>query len=63
MAKLTRRAALGGAAAVAVWRPVLAEDRPLRIVLGFPAGAGIDTITRLIAEKMRLSLNRPVVVD
>jgi len=63
LAKLTRRAALGGAAAVAVWRPVLAEDRPLRIVLGFPAGAGIDTITRLIAEKMRLSLNRPVVVE
>jgi tripartite-type tricarboxylate transporter receptor subunit TctC len=40
-----------------------AEDRPLRIVLGLPAGATADTVTRLISEKMRISLNRPVVVE
>src|SRR5260221_10077931 len=41
--------------------PVQAEDKPLHIVVGLPAGASIDTITRLIAEKMRVSLDRPLV--
>src|SRR3954470_21847344 len=43
--------------------PVHAQDKPLHIVLGFPPGAGVDTVTRLLAEKMRVSLNRPVVID
>jgi tripartite-type tricarboxylate transporter receptor subunit TctC len=41
----------------------MAEDVPLRIVLGFPPGASSDTVTRLIAEKMRVSLDRSVVVE
>jgi tripartite-type tricarboxylate transporter receptor subunit TctC len=59
--KLTRRTVLAGAAVA----PVIAraEGPPLRIVLGYPAGASSDTITRLIAEKMRVSLDRPVVVE
>jgi len=40
-----------------------AQDRPLRIVVGFPPGAGIDTIARLVADKMRASLGRPVIVE
>jgi tripartite-type tricarboxylate transporter receptor subunit TctC len=32
-------------------------------VLGYPAGASSDTITRLIADKMRVSLDRSVVVE
>jgi len=40
-----------------------ADDKPLHIILGFPAGASSDTVTRLLAEKMRVSLNRPVVVE
>jgi tripartite-type tricarboxylate transporter receptor subunit TctC len=40
-----------------------AEGPPLRIVLGYPAGASSDTITRLVAEKMRVSLDRPVIVE
>jgi len=35
----------------------------LRIVLGFPPGASSDTVTRLIADKMRVSLGRSVVVE
>jgi tripartite-type tricarboxylate transporter receptor subunit TctC len=58
---LTRRATLGSAAAFAI--EARAEGPPLRIVLGYPAGASSDTITRLIAEKMRVSLDRPVVVE
>jgi tripartite-type tricarboxylate transporter receptor subunit TctC len=40
-----------------------AADPPLRIVLGYPPGASSDTISRLMAEKMSLSLDRPVVVE
>jgi tripartite-type tricarboxylate transporter receptor subunit TctC len=58
---LTRRTVLVGAAAFAT--AARAEDRPLRIVLGYPAGASSDTITRLIADKMRVSLDRSVVVE
>jgi tripartite-type tricarboxylate transporter receptor subunit TctC len=59
---LTRRAVLASAVAIAAL-PAGAEDRPLRIVLGYPAGASADTISRLVADKMRTSLNRPVVVE
>ena len=61
MQKLTRRTVLAGAATFAT--TARAEDRPLRIVLGFPAGASSDTITRLIADKMRVTLDRPVVIE
>jgi tripartite-type tricarboxylate transporter receptor subunit TctC len=62
---LTRRAVLAGTAAFATASHTAAhaEDRPLRIVLGYPAGASSDTITRLIADKMRVSLDRSVVVE
>src|SRR5260370_2388505 len=61
MIRLSRRTVLAGTfVAAGVGR---ADDRPLRIVVGFPPGAGIDTIARLIADKMRVSLGRPVVVE
>jgi tripartite-type tricarboxylate transporter receptor subunit TctC len=63
---LTRRAVLAAATAFATAAPISssnAEDRPLRIVLGYPAGASSDTITRLIADKMHVSLDRSVVVE
>lgn len=40
-----------------------AEEPALRLVLGFPPGASSDTLTRLVADKMRVSLGRPVVVE
>jgi len=40
-----------------------AEDRPLRIVLGYPPGASSDTVTRLLADRMRVTLDRPIVVE
>ena len=61
MRKLTRRTVIAGSIALAT--PSRAEDRPLRLVLGYPAGASSDTITRLIADKMRVSLDRSVVVE
>ena len=61
MRKLTRRTVVAGSMTLAI--SARAEDRPLRIVLGYPAGASSDTITRLIADKMRVSLERSVVVE
>jgi tripartite-type tricarboxylate transporter receptor subunit TctC len=65
MGRLSRRALLGGAAVAAAGgaAPVQAQDIPLRILLGFPPGASSDTVTRLIADKMRVSLGRTVVVE
>jgi len=35
----------------------------LRLIVGFPPGASSDTLTRLVADKMRASLGRTVVVE
>ncbi|HTP84960.1 MAG TPA: tripartite tricarboxylate transporter substrate-binding protein [Alphaproteobacteria bacterium] len=40
-----------------------AEDKPLHIILGFPPGASSDIVTRLVADKMRASLERTVLVE
>lgn len=38
-------------------------DRPIRFLLGFPAGAASDTLTRMLAEQLRAGLNQQVVVE
>ena len=66
MKPLTRRAVVAGATllmSASRVGPTWAQDAPLRIVLGFPPGASSDTVTRLIADKMRVSLGRSVVVE
>lgn len=66
MKPLTRRAVVAGATllmSASRAGPTWAQDAPLRIVLGFPPGASSDTVTRLIADKMRVSLGRSVVVE
>ena len=30
-------------------------DKPVRIIVGFPAGATLDSLARQVAEKLRLS--------
>ena len=40
-----------------------AQDKTIKFLAGFPAGAGLDTMTRLAADKMRVSLGQPVVVE
>jgi tripartite-type tricarboxylate transporter receptor subunit TctC len=39
------------------------SDKTLRILVGFPAGVSIDVVTRIVAEKMKDELKRPVIVD
>jgi tripartite-type tricarboxylate transporter receptor subunit TctC len=37
--------------------------RPLRIIVGFPAGSGTDILARYVGGKLSERLNQPVVVD
>jgi tripartite-type tricarboxylate transporter receptor subunit TctC len=39
------------------------DARPIRLIVGAPAGGAIDPYARLIAEHMAKTLNRPVVVE
>ncbi len=39
------------------------DKPPARIIVGFPAGGGFDAVARLLADKLRVELKRPVVVD
>jgi len=67
----TRRALVGGALALAalvsVSAPAHAADdypnKPLRFVVPYPPGGPLDTMARLLAEKVRASLGQPVIVE
>ena len=41
----------------------LAQDRTMKILVGFPPGGSADVIARLLAEKLRVSLGQNVLVD
>lgn len=45
--------------ASAGWQPT----RPVRIVVGFPAGGGTDILARIVANKLNVMWGVPVVVD
>jgi tripartite-type tricarboxylate transporter receptor subunit TctC len=38
-------------------------ERPVRLIVGFPAGGPTDGPARVLAEKLRVSLGQPVVVE
>jgi tripartite-type tricarboxylate transporter receptor subunit TctC len=68
--KLPRREFLqfAGAAAVAptFLRVATAQtypSRPITMIVPFPAGAGYDTIGRIIAERMRYSLGQSIIIE
>jgi tripartite-type tricarboxylate transporter receptor subunit TctC len=60
------RLAAGAAALPANWRIAMAQPyptRPVRIVVGFPAGGATDAAARLVAEAMSRSLGQRVYVE
>jgi tripartite-type tricarboxylate transporter receptor subunit TctC len=68
MAATTRRRfVLGAAAAPLLARRTVAQagfpTRPIRIVVGFPPGGGIDILARLMAPRMAERLGQPVIVE
>jgi tripartite-type tricarboxylate transporter receptor subunit TctC len=44
----------------AVWAQ---SGKPLKMILSVPPGAALDASARLLAEKLRVSLDRPIVID
>jgi tripartite-type tricarboxylate transporter receptor subunit TctC len=38
-------------------------DRPVRIIVGFPPGGSSDTVARVVADKLTVSLGQPVIVE
>lgn len=61
----TRRVFLGAllAASMAAAGGAWAEARPVRLLVGFPAGGGTDAIARTLAERLKDELGRPVIVE
>ncbi|MCJ9710448.1 tripartite tricarboxylate transporter substrate binding protein, partial [Bordetella hinzii] len=68
----TRRALVGGALALAAGLSLMAApaaaqtdfpSKPLRFIVPYPPGGPLDTMARLLAEKVRDSLGQPVVVE
>jgi len=67
---LSRRRALGLAAAlgglgVAGMAQAQSKwpDRPVRLVVGFPPGGGVDVMARIVSQPLSEVLGKPVVVD
>ena len=51
---------LGAALAAPAWAQ---QAKPIRILVGFPAGGGTDAIARLLSDKLKDQLGAPVVVE
>jgi tripartite-type tricarboxylate transporter receptor subunit TctC len=54
------------AALSAVALPAVAQDKidkPVRLLVGFPAGGTADLIARVVADRMKDSLGQPVIVE
>ena len=66
MTELTRRAVLGGLSAL-VAVPAFAETawpaRPIKLMIGFPAGGPLDVVSRIIAQALSRRLGQQVVVE
>ena len=69
MLKPTRRAAIGGLAGLTAiaWvkgaRAQAYPQRPITIIVPFPAGGSTDILARLVAEYLRQSLGQTVIVE
>ncbi|MEI8154471.1 MAG: tripartite tricarboxylate transporter substrate-binding protein [Hyphomicrobiales bacterium] len=63
---LTRRDLMAAAGASLLAGRASAQSYPsqtIRIMVGYPAGGGVDIVARLVAEPMKNELSQPVVVE
>lgn len=54
---------MAGSALAACTAPVLAQDKPIRIIVPYAAGGQTDTMSRLIAASMQQTLGRTVITE
>src|SRR5215468_5521030 len=38
-------------------------DHPIRMLVGYPAGGGVDLVARMLGEPMKAALGQPIVVE
>ena len=53
-------------ALMSIASPLFAQDkidRPVKILVGFPAGGTADVMARVVADKMKDTLGQPVIVE
>lgn len=67
---MQRRSVLAAMGGASIARPLLAQDgaasypdRPIRLIVPFPAGGATDVVSRLLGEKMSQQLGQPVVIE
>ena len=64
---LTRREIVAAAGLALIAGPARAQggysDRPIRILVGYPAGGGVDIVARLFGEPMKATLGQSVIVE
>ncbi len=57
------RATLAAGALVATGQALADSGKPIRLLVGFPAGGGTDAIARILAEHLKDELGVPVIVE
>ena len=60
------RSVASAAAALAVPRAIAQSaypDRPVRVIVPFPAGGPADALARIVGDKLSQALGKPFVVD
>lgn len=59
------KTAAGAAATLAVGTPAFADfpDRRINWIVPFPAGGGLDTVTRIVAQKLAENIGQQVIVE
>lgn len=65
---LTRRSLLAGAAALAAGAPEARAQsnyasQPIRILVGYAAGGGVDIVARLVQEPMKAALGQTILIE
>src|SRR4051812_2374889 len=64
---LTRREFAQAAAATVLAQPACAQaawpSRPIHILVGYPAGGGVDLVARLLGEPLKANLGQTVIVE
>jgi tripartite-type tricarboxylate transporter receptor subunit TctC len=61
--RLSLLALLAGALSLPFVAGAQTQGKPLRILVGFPAGGGTDAIARVLAERLKDELGLPVIVE